>query len=140
MRRGRWLDPVRRPLAHEAREGVRQRRLHAAELEDRAARLEREREEKARQAATQERLRIARELHDVVAHHMSMLAVRAETAPYRLTDVPAPVRAEFGALAQAARDALTDMRRLLGVLRSDAAAPDLAPQPDLAAVAKPMPR
>jgi signal transduction histidine kinase len=90
--------------------------------------------EQARRAVLEERARIARELHDVVAHHMSMLAVRAETAPYRLPDVPAPVRAEFGALAQAARDGLTDLRRLLGVLRSDGTAPELAPQPDLAAV------
>jgi signal transduction histidine kinase len=99
-----------------------------------AAQTEVSEREQARRAVLEERARIARELHDVVAHHMSMLAVRAETAPYRLTGVPEPVRAEFGALAQAARDALTDMRRLLGVLRSDAAAPELAPQPDLAAV------
>lgn len=92
--------------------------------------------EQARRAVLEERARIARELHDVVAHHMSLLAVRAETAPYRLTDVPEPARAEFAALAQASRDALTDMRRLLGVLRNDApTGPERAPQPDLAAVA-----
>ncbi len=78
----------------------------------------------------EERARIARELHDVVAHHMSLIAVRAESAPYRLDDLPEPVRAEFGALSAAARDALTDMRRLLGVLRQDQAA-DRAPQPQL---------
>jgi len=76
------------------------------------------------------RTKIARELHDVVAHHMSLLAVRAETAPYRLPDLPDPVRAEFHALSGAAREALTDMRRLLGVLREDQAA-ELAPQPRL---------
>ena len=76
------------------------------------------------------RTRIARELHDVVAHHMSLIAVRAETAPYRLANLPDPVQAEFHALSGAAREALTDMRRLLGVLREDQAA-SLAPQPQL---------
>jgi signal transduction histidine kinase len=79
----------------------------------------------------EERTRIARELHDVVAHHMSLIAVRAETAPYRLTGLPEPVRAEFLALSAAAREALVDMRRLLGVLRHEDQA-GLAPQPQLA--------
>jgi signal transduction histidine kinase len=91
--------------------------------------------EKARRAVLEERTRIARELHDVVAHHMSMIAVRAETAPFRVPALPDPARAEFAEIAQAARGALTDMRRLLGVLRSDAAAPELAPQPGLAELA-----
>ncbi|MEU8128646.1 histidine kinase [Micromonospora sp. NPDC049049] len=89
-----------------------------------------EREQK-RRAVLEERTRIARELHDVVAHHMSLIAVQAETAPYRLTDVPAPAAAEFVAIAASARDALTDMRRLLGVLRSETSGPQTAPQPDL---------
>jgi signal transduction histidine kinase len=79
----------------------------------------------------EERARIARELHDVVAHHMSLIAVRAESAPYRLDDLPEPVQAEFRVLSATARDALTDMRQLLGVLRHDQPA-DLAPQPQLA--------
>jgi len=87
--------------------------------------------ERARRAALEERTRIARELHDVVAHHMSLVAVRAETAPYRLTGLPEPVRAEFAALSDAAREALADMRRLLGVFRYDQPAA-LAPQPQLA--------
>ena len=78
----------------------------------------------------EERTRIARELHDVVAHHMSLIAVRAETAPYRLADLPDPVRSEFVALSGAAREALVDMRRLLGVLRQEQQA-GLAPQPQL---------
>jgi signal transduction histidine kinase len=86
--------------------------------------------EQARRAVLEERARIARELHDVVAHHMSLIAVRAETAPYRLSGLPEPVRAEFGALSEAAREALTDMRRLLGVLRHDSPAMR-APQPQL---------
>jgi signal transduction histidine kinase len=86
--------------------------------------------EQARRAVLEERARIARELHDVVAHHMSLIAVRAETAPFRLQSLPEPVRAEFGSLSGAARDALADMRRLLGVLRDDDAA-ERAPQPQL---------
>jgi signal transduction histidine kinase len=88
--------------------------------------------ERARRAVLEERARIARELHEIVAHHMSLMAIRAESAPHRLGEQPDPglVRAEFGALSGSARDALTDMRRLLGVLRSDQPAAR-APQPGL---------
>jgi hypothetical protein len=61
---------------------------------------------------------------------MSLVAVRAETAPYRLSDLPESARAEFGSISSVAREALTDMRRLLGVLRYDQPA-GLAPQPQL---------
>jgi signal transduction histidine kinase len=87
--------------------------------------------EHAQRAALEERTRIARELHDVVAHHMSLVAVRAETAPFRLGGLPEPAAAEFSALAGAAREALADMRQLLGVLRQDQPA-ERAPQPRLA--------
>ena len=96
-----------------------------------AAQTERTETERARRAVLEERTRIARELHDVVAHHMSLIAVRAETAPYRLTGLSEPARAEFGALSEVAREALAEMRRLLGVLRHDQPAA-LAPQPQLA--------
>ena len=96
-----------------------------------ADQTERTEAERARRAVLEERTRIARELHDVVAHHMSLIAVRAETAPYRLTGLSEPVRAEFGALSEVAREALAEMRRLLGVLRHDQPAA-LAPQPQLA--------
>jgi signal transduction histidine kinase len=79
-----------------------------------------------------ERARIARELHDVVAHHVSMIAVRAETAPYRLGDLSAPARTELAEISQASRQALSEMRRLLGVLRSGEPAPLTAPQPGVA--------
>jgi signal transduction histidine kinase len=88
--------------------------------------------EKARRTVLEERTRIAREMHDVVAHHMSMIAVQAETAPYRLPDLPESARAEFTSMAMAARQALTDMRRLLGVLRSEDSERLVAPQPGLA--------
>ncbi|WCN79770.1 sensor histidine kinase [Micromonospora sp. LH3U1] len=96
-----------------------------------AAQTELSEREQERRAVLEERTRIAREMHDVVAHHMSLIAVQAETAPYRLTDVPAPAAAEFVAIAASARDALNDMRRLLGVLRSESTGPQTAPQPDL---------
>ncbi len=86
----------------------------------------------AREVVLRERTRIARELHDVVAHSMSLVAVRAETAPYRLNDLPELARQEFLALAGTARDTLTELRRLLGVLRTDPAA--LAPQPTMSDV------
>jgi signal transduction histidine kinase len=86
--------------------------------------------EGARRAVLEERTRIARELHDVVAHHISLIALRAESAPYRISDLTA-ARTEFGSLSEAAREALADMRRLLGVLRDDQPA-GLAPQPQLA--------
>jgi signal transduction histidine kinase len=86
--------------------------------------------ERARRTVLEERARLARELHDVVAHHMSLVAVRAESAPHRLGTLPDPVRAEFGALSESAREALADMRQLLGVLRSDQPA-ERAPQPGL---------
>jgi signal transduction histidine kinase len=94
------------------------------------AQQERAEAERGRRAVLEERTRIARELHDVVAHHMSLIAVRAETAPYRLSDLPDSARAEFGSLSAAAREALADMRRLLGVLREDQPT-ELAPQPQL---------
>jgi signal transduction histidine kinase len=98
-----------------------------------AIQTERAEGEWARRAVLEERARIARELHDVVAHHMSLIAVRAETAPYRLPGLPESAQAEFGSLSEVARQALAEMRRLLGVLRHDQPA-DLAPQPELADV------
>jgi len=95
-----------------------------------AAQTERTELERARRAVLEERTRIARELHDVVAHHMSLIAVQAETAPYRLSDLPESAIAEFGSLSGVAREALAEMRRLLGVLRYDQPA-GLAPQPQL---------
>jgi signal transduction histidine kinase len=86
--------------------------------------------ERARRTVLEDRTRLARELHDVVAHHMSLMAVRAESAPHRLGALPEPVRAEFGALSESAREALADMRQLLGVLRSDQPA-ERTPQPGL---------
>ncbi|GAA0254702.1 sensor histidine kinase [Cryptosporangium japonicum] len=95
--------------------------------------LGRERElteaEKARTAVLEERARIARDLHDVVAHHMSMVVVQAETAPYRLAGLSPEATADFTAISSTAREALNEVRGLLGVLRSDDISADLRPQP-----------
>ncbi|GII53310.1 two-component sensor histidine kinase [Planotetraspora thailandica] len=84
-----------------------------------------------KQAAMAERARIAREMHDIVAHSISMVAVQAETAPYTLKDLSEEAAREFAEIAAAARGTLTEMRRLLGVLRADVPA-ETAPQPGLA--------
>ena len=85
----------------------------------------------ARRAVAEERNRIAREMHDVVAHHMSLIAVRAETAVYRIEGVPPAVAEELAGIAATSREALVELRRLLGVLRSDAQRPPTEPQPVL---------
>jgi signal transduction histidine kinase len=91
-------------------------------------------EESSRRVVLEERARIARELHDVVAHHMSVIAVQAETAPYRVGPLSSDVRNAFDSIASDARTGLTEMRRLLGVLRNDAlpAHAQTEPQPTLA--------
>ncbi|MFI2504461.1 sensor histidine kinase [Streptomyces sp. NPDC018972] len=87
--------------------------------------------ERGRRTLLEERARIARELHDVVAHHMSVITVQADTAEYRLEELPPDVREEFTSIAATARESLGEMRRLLGVLRSEEAHGELAPQPGL---------
>jgi signal transduction histidine kinase len=101
-----------------------------------AEREEEHRQEQARRALLEERSRIARELHDVVAHHMSMIAVQAETAPYRIGGLPEEGARDFAAISATAREALTEMRRLLGVLRSENSQVELEPQPGLAQLAE----
>ncbi|MEV7680346.1 histidine kinase [Streptomyces sp. NPDC088341] len=90
--------------------------------------------ERGRRTLLEERARIARELHDVVAHHMSVITVQADTAAYRLDRLPPDVREEFTSIAATARRSLGEMRRLLGVLRNEEAHGELAPQPGLAQI------
>lgn len=87
--------------------------------------------ERARRELLEERTRIAREMHDVVAHHMSVIAVQASSAACRLGVVPADAEREFDSIGAAARQSLAEMRRLLDVLRSDDAVPQRAPLPGL---------
>jgi signal transduction histidine kinase len=109
------------------------RRKYVAELEDRTGRLEREREERARQAVADERARIARELHDVVAHHVSVMVVQAGGARRMLALDPERTEQALETIEGTGREALSEMRRLLGVLRDHDEATDLlAPQPGVA--------
>ncbi|GAA1993767.1 sensor histidine kinase [Amycolatopsis minnesotensis] len=85
--------------------------------------------EETRAAVLEERARIARELHDVVAHHMSVLALRADSARYRYPGLADEVRTEFAGLTETAREGMTELRRLLGVLRTEESSPT-DPQPD----------
>jgi signal transduction histidine kinase len=110
---------------------LRRRQLQAAQLEDRAARLEREREEQARIAVAAERARIARELHDIVAHSVSVMVVHVGVVRRRIRG---DHREESDLLSEVegrGRQAIAEMRRLLGLLRTDEEGLALAPQPTL---------
>ncbi|MEV4503715.1 histidine kinase [Streptomyces klenkii] len=93
--------------------------------------------ERSRRTVLEERTTIARELHDVVAHHMSVVAIQAEAAPYRVQDTPPELAAAFQTIRENAVAALTELRRILGVVRSEnpeAFADPEAPQPTLEAL------
>ena len=97
-------------------DAARIRRLYAKSLEERAGLLDREREERTRRAALEERERIARELHDVVGHHVSVMVVQAGGALTAFDKRPEDARAALAAIGTAGRQALVDMRRLIGIL------------------------
>ena len=118
------IDASRSRRAEQARADAAQLSADQARAEARSAR--------ERELLAQERARIARDLHDVVAHHMSLIVVRADTATYRLTGLDQSAHSEFRDLAEEARSALQEVRGVLTVLH-DGGAP-LAPQPGLAQV------
>jgi signal transduction histidine kinase len=110
-------------------DNMRVRRAYALELQDRAAEADKEKLDQASMAVIEERGRIARELHDVVAHYVSVMVVQA-TAARRVADKdPAAARGALAAVESAGRTALTEMRRMLEVLRADD--PGMGPQPGL---------
>lgn len=109
---------------------LRRRRQRVVDLEDQAQRLVREREEKAQLAVTEERGRIARELHDVIAHGVSVIVAQARAGPH-LVDEPERVTSVFRAIESSGRDALAELRRLLGILRSEDEQLAIGPQPGL---------
>ncbi len=110
----------------------RTRRAYIQEVEDRASRAESERDDGAARAAAAERTRIARELHDVVAHHVSLMAVQAEAATSLLPGRPADAARSVEIIASTARQALTELRRLLGVLRGPSDHLETSPSMSLA--------
>src|SRR5215218_2772021 len=116
-------------------DGTRRRQEAIVTAQQRAAELEQAREELARRAVTEERLRIARELHDVVAHSMSIIAVQSGVGAHVLDSQPEEARKALVAVEATSRQALVEMRRLLGVLRQEAEPRgSLAPAPGLAEV------
>jgi len=110
---------------------VRNRRRLLASLEERAKRLELERDQQGKLAAAAERARIARELHDVVAHNLTVMIALADGAGYALRDNPEEAEHALETASRTGRLALAEMRRLLGVLREDSEgpAPERDPQP-----------
>src|SRR5579885_2198441 len=112
-------------------DSVGSRRAYVREIEEKAARLERERESEARRAVAEEQARIARELHDIVAHALSVIVVQAGAADDVFERAPGRARAAIRAIDAAARNALADLRRVLGTIQEEV---EYRPQPGLAAL------
>ncbi|MCX5559619.1 sensor histidine kinase [Streptomyces sp. NBC_00038] len=114
-------------------DSIRTRRAYLAQLEERAARLEKEREAQSKVAVAAERARIARELHDVVAHNVSVMVVQADGAAYVMDTAPEQARKALETISGTGRQALAEMRRLLGVLRTGEhqEVGEYVPQPDV---------
>ncbi|MDX2402872.1 sensor histidine kinase [Streptomyces microflavus] len=114
-------------------DSLRTRRAYFNQLEERAARLEREREAQSKVAVAAERARIARELHDVVAHNVSVMVVQADGAAYVMDAAPDQARQALETISSTGRQALAEMRRLLGVLRTGDTREggEYVPQPDV---------
>ncbi|MFE2284781.1 sensor histidine kinase [Streptomyces sp. NPDC059443] len=106
------------------------RQAYTSAVEDRAAQLERANRIEAEQAAARERARIAREMHDILSHAVSIMIVQAEAGPVAVRRAPERAEAAFEAIAETGRDAMAQLRTMLGVLRTDAAAPR-RPQPGI---------
>ncbi|MBT2509695.1 sensor histidine kinase [Streptomyces sp. ISL-98] len=96
------------------------RKAYTAAVEDRAAQLERANRIEAEQATARERARIAREMHDILSHAVSIMIVQAEAGPVAVRAAPERAEAAFDAISETGRDAMVQLRRLLGVLREDA--------------------
>ncbi len=134
-----WADLIRNlavfAVAAAIGDATHNRRAYIEEVEERAAEAERTREEDARRRVDDERLRIARELHDITAHSLSIVAVQSGAALHVLDTDPEAARTALTAIRETSRDSLQELRGMLGVLRSSgdaAAGAPLAPTPGLA--------
>ena len=116
-------------------DNLRTKRAYYRELEERAERLEREREQNVRRAAAEEQARIARELHDVIAHSVSVMVVQAAAAGDVFEKHPERAREALRSIEESGRSALTELRRLLGIVRTREQS-SREPQPGLAALAE----
>ncbi|MET7651894.1 sensor histidine kinase [Streptomyces sp. NPDC005486] len=122
---GNWSAPGSQPLilwigmAVAAGDAVRTRRAYIVLLEERARRAEQSREQEAARRVTQERLRIARDLHDVAAHHIAVIGVQAGVAGHTLRTDPDVAEESLALVRQAGRTVLEELSALLGVLRRD---------------------
>jgi signal transduction histidine kinase len=115
-------------------EAVRNRRAYVAEVEDRARRAELSREDEVRRRVGEERLRIARELHDVVAHHISVINVQAGAAAYALTRQPEAARQPLSHIRQASTTVLKELTSIVGLLRQPGDQDSNEPQPGIGQV------
>jgi signal transduction histidine kinase len=113
---------------------TRSRGAQTAALRRRAARLQAEQQERERAAAVAERARIARELHDIVAHRVTTIVIQSDSG-LATSDEPERSRQAFGAIGESGRQALVELRRLLGLLRADGEANAVEPQPGLSRLA-----
>ncbi|MEW2429754.1 sensor histidine kinase [Micromonospora sp. NPDC047644] len=110
---------------------VRTRRAYLIALEDRAARLEIERDQQARLAVAEERARVAREMHDIVGHHVSVIVGLADGSAALATSRREQTAEPLRLIGETGRQALAELRRVLGVLRGEDTDPQLRPQPDI---------
>jgi signal transduction histidine kinase len=110
---------------------IRQRRALLISLQEKAARLERERDQQAELGAAAERARIAREMHDIVSHNLTVMIALADGARYALESSPEQAAGAIERVSATGRQALVEMRRLLGVLRGEPTSEPLEPQPTL---------
>jgi signal transduction histidine kinase len=109
-------------------------RAYASSLEERARILERDRAAELERAAAAERARIARDMHDVVGHAVALMVVQAEAGPLLVRSKPEKAEAAFDAISEVGRDAMAQLRRLLGVLKQDDYPAARAPQPTVASI------
>jgi signal transduction histidine kinase len=130
--KGDTFSPVVAAAAWFVGDAVRARRAYAAGLADQAAQRQREEVERARRSVVEERVQIARELHDVVAHSLSVIAIQAGVGRHVLDAQPEEARQALAAVEATSRDALAELRRVVALLRhTDQLSPALSPAPGL---------